>query len=152
MLCHVPAKPRKQQHIRELICRESRREMEGGKEEWDWMGKHWVEGWGGGILWEGSQSNYKQWCSPGFFGGTKFTFRQSLPPSPSTFLLLLLKMPIPATLFPIFCSSWLTLTSCNRASLCTTPLPFPICLSFLDAWKSWRYSTVSPAKQQILSP
>lgn len=33
--CHVPAKPRKQQHIRELICRESRREMEGGKEEWD---------------------------------------------------------------------------------------------------------------------
>lgn len=76
---------------------------EGRRSGIEWGSIEWKdEGWGGGILWEGSQSNYKQWCSPGFFGGTKFTFRRSLPPSPSTFLLLLLKMPIPATLFPIF--------------------------------------------------
>lgn len=75
----------------------------GGREggEWDWMGKREMEDRQGGILWEGSQSNYRQRCSPGFFGGTKFTFQRSLPPSPSTFLLLL-SMLLPATLFLIF--------------------------------------------------
>ncbi len=66
------------------------------------MGKREMESRGGGILWEGSQSNYRQRCSPGFFGGTKFTFQRSLPPSPSTFFLLLLSLPLPASLFLIF--------------------------------------------------
>lgn len=42
----------------------------GGKEEWDWTGKQEMEGRREGILWEGSQSNYRQRCSPGFFGDT----------------------------------------------------------------------------------
>lgn len=80
--------------------------MEGGgwvgKAERDSMGKREMEGRGGGILWEGSQSNYRQRCSPGFFGGTKFTFQRSLPPSPSTLPLLLLSLLLPATLFLMF--------------------------------------------------
>lgn len=68
-LRHAPAKPGKQQHIQEPVCRENERVGE----ERDRMGKLELEGRGGGILWEGSQSNYRQRCSPGFFGGTKFT-------------------------------------------------------------------------------
>lgn len=82
-----------------------------------------MEGRGGGeILWEGSQSNYRQRCSPGFFGGTKFTFQRSLPPSPNTFFLLL-SLLLPATLlFSRYCSHSHSLTV---HPLCTTPLLFP---------------------------
>lgn len=71
--------------IRELVCRESERVAggEGWRSGIEW-GKREMEGrWRRrGVLWEGSQSNYRQRCSPGFFGGTKFTFQRSLPPSP----------------------------------------------------------------------
>lgn len=54
-------------------------EWEGGREEQrEWTGKQEMESRGEMILWEGSQSNYRQWCSPGFFGSTKFTFQWSL--------------------------------------------------------------------------
>lgn len=66
------------------------------------MGKREIEGRGGGILWERSQSNYRQRCSRGFFGGTKITFQWSFPPSVPFFLLLLLSLPLPSTLFHIF--------------------------------------------------
>lgn len=100
LLCHAPAKPRKQQHIHEPVCRESERGgMDGGAGLNGGSGRWRAEE--GGILWEGSQSNYRQRCSPGFFGGTKFTFQRSLPPSPRTFLLLPLSLPLPASPFLI---------------------------------------------------
>lgn len=101
-------------------------EREGGGEEVRRSGIEWRAGERRGILREGSQSNYRQRCSPGFFGGTKFTFQRSLPPSPS--------IPSPSISasscysFSYFFSSWLTLTPPNRASPHT--LPFP-CLSWL---------------------
>lgn len=92
----------------------------------------------GGILWEGSQSNYRQRCSPGFFGGTKFTFQRSLPPSPRTFLLLPLSLPLPAS-SPFLISSHrgsrsrLPLTQASplqKKHHPPPPLPSPIRLSF----------------------
>lgn len=98
-----------------------------GREKWDWMGKQETEGRGGGILWEGSQSNYRQRCSPGFFGGTKFTFQQTRPPSTNTFFLLLLSLPLPGSGFLIFFSCWLTFTPPNSAPLRSQS----VCLSWL---------------------
>lgn len=143
MLCHAPAKPRKQQRLQELVCRESERGG-GGREGGAGLNRKTVNGGmgEGGILWEGSQSNYRQRCSPGFFGGTKFTFQRSLPPSPSTFLLPLLSPTVSATLFSYFLSSWLP---------CTLHPPFPH-LSVSLSWLHERYRTVSPAKHQISSP
>lgn len=88
------------------------------------MGKQDTEGRRGGTLWEGSQSNYRQRCSRGFFGGTKFTFQQS--PSPSSKYLFA---------SPIFaspsCSCW-CLTPPLTVHLPTSCfLLFRFCLSWL---------------------
>lgn len=114
--------------------------------------------WGaeeGGILWEGSQSNYRQRCSPGFFGGTKFTFQRSLPPSPRTFLLLPLSLPLPAS-SPFLISthrgsrSHLPLTQASPLQKKHHHPPSPpfahpsIFQGLLE--KRRRYRTVSPAK------
>ena len=48
---------------------------------WECVGVGGGGGEGGSGFREGSQSNYRQRCRPGFFGCTKFTFQQSLPPS-----------------------------------------------------------------------
>lgn len=77
LLFQAQKKPRKQQHTgARLGCKESQRE---GRR--DWIGKQEIEG-RGEILWEECQSNYRQRCRPGFFGGAKITFQLALLSAP----------------------------------------------------------------------
>lgn len=105
---------------------------------------------GRGQLWDGSQSNYKQRCNPGFSGGTKSTFQWSLSPS------------LPQYLPPSFISacSWfsvflffsllLIIMAHTTMHLFTTLLPpFPPAV-FLSWLHERRYRTVSLAKHQSL--
>lgn len=104
---------------------------------------------GRGQLWDGSQSNYKQRCNPGFSGGTKSTFQWSVsfpPPIPSCFFYLCMFVFL---CFPFFLLLPIIMahTTIRLFSTLLPPFPPAVCLSWLH---ERRYRMVSPANLQSL--